>query len=67
MVRVQTLCLDGVCGFVCPGGTGNCDGNPVNGCETILVENANCGGCGVHCQGTCDLDPMTRARFICFR
>jgi hypothetical protein len=31
---------------------GNCDGNRINGCETPLTSNYNCGGCGVVCNST---------------
>ncbi|MBK8257047.1 MAG: DNRLRE domain-containing protein [Polyangiaceae bacterium] len=35
----------------CPSGTGDCDGNPYNGCETnVLASTSNCGGCGNGCS-----------------
>ncbi|WP_224245987.1 hypothetical protein [Hyalangium gracile] len=35
----------------CPQGYSNCDGNPANGCEVNLTEDANhCGACGTSCQ-----------------
>ena len=34
----------------CAQGFGDCDGNPANGCETVLNTLANCGGCGVVCS-----------------
>ncbi|MEZ4314385.1 MAG: fibrinogen-like YCDxxxxGGGW domain-containing protein, partial [Polyangiaceae bacterium] len=35
----------------CPQGTGDCDGNPYNGCETdILASTAHCGSCGGGCD-----------------
>lgn len=39
----------------CPPGTGDCDGNPGNGCETDTTSDAaNCGACGHDCDGgTC--------------
>ncbi|MBI5478916.1 MAG: choice-of-anchor D domain-containing protein, partial [Deltaproteobacteria bacterium] len=40
-------CVGGVCKPGCNPGFGDCDGNPVNGCETNILTNAdNCGGCG---------------------
>lgn len=47
-------CADGSC--VCSAGFGNCDGEPQNGCETVVaVDVNNCGACGVRCQnGYCD-------------
>ncbi|RYZ38320.1 MAG: hypothetical protein EOO71_24470 [Myxococcaceae bacterium] len=36
----------------CPVGTGDCDGNPTNGCEADLMrDEANCGTCGTTCGG----------------
>jgi hypothetical protein len=39
----------------CPAGTGDCDGNPGNGCETDLTTDAaHCGACDHDCEGgTC--------------
>jgi hypothetical protein len=35
----------------CPQGYANCDGNPANGCEVNLTEDADhCGACGTSCQ-----------------
>ncbi len=35
----------------CPLGYANCDGNPANGCEVNITENADhCGACGTSCQ-----------------
>ena len=55
------------CGYgMCMGPFGNCDTNPMNGCETSLHQVATCGGCGTNCtsvvqnatatcpSGTCD-------------
>ena len=36
----------------CDPGWGNCDDDPLNGCETALNTNVNCGDCGQ----ICDLD-----------
>jgi hypothetical protein len=33
----------------CAPGTGDCNGNPGDGCETLLDSEAHCGGCGVAC------------------
>lgn len=33
-------CVDGACGVGCAVGRGDCDGNPVNGCETTLPDGA---------------------------
>lgn len=43
-------CQAGTCTvLVCPSGTGNCDGNAQNGCETNTTTTDNCGACGVRC------------------
>jgi hypothetical protein len=37
----------------CPQGYANCDGNPANGCEVDLMDDAyHCGACGTSCQGS---------------
>lgn len=33
----------------CNPGFADCDGSPLNGCETSTTTNANCGGCGMVC------------------
>lgn len=33
----------------CNPGFADCDGSPLNGCETSTTSNANCGGCGMVC------------------
>jgi len=44
---IQSMCVVGSC----DAGFGNCDGMAMNGCETnILVDVANCGGCGLTCE-----------------
>ncbi|MBN9164781.1 MAG: hypothetical protein BGO98_09200 [Myxococcales bacterium 68-20] len=51
-------CYDGECGALkCAGLFANCDGVTDNGCETSLLDDENCGGCGVKCQDgmTCGL------------
>lgn len=43
-------CEQGVCGFECIGGFGNCDGNLSNGCEANFITDPNhCGGCNQPC------------------
>jgi hypothetical protein len=43
-------CVAGTCGWRCNTDTGNCDGNPANGCETDISLNfAHCGMCGRVC------------------
>lgn len=46
------VCAHGWCGVVCHLGSADCDDNPENGCETRPENNpANCGACGVVCEG----------------
>jgi hypothetical protein len=47
-------CMAGVCGITgCATGSGNCDSNPANGCETnTRLDSVNCGTCGRACVGT---------------
>ncbi len=49
--HAAAVCTAGVCGFTrCDTGWGDCDGNPMNGCETDLTSSAsNCGVCGTVC------------------
>ncbi len=43
-------CTNGVCAPLCSAGSGDCDSNPNNGCETNTNTNImNCGGCGILC------------------
>jgi hypothetical protein len=43
-------CSSGACEVgSCSPNYGDCDGSPVNGCETLLTTNANCGACGTPC------------------
>ncbi len=38
--------------LACAAGTGDCDADPSDGCETDITKDpANCGNCGVHCKG----------------
>lgn len=39
------------CKPTCDSGFKSCDNNPDNGCEADLTTAANCGNCGVKCQG----------------
>lgn len=40
--------------FECPEGVADCDDDLVNGCEVDTTsDNANCGGCGLPCDGRC--------------
>ncbi len=43
-------CAAGSCGFTCDASYGDCNGNPADGCENFLDDDAlNCGGCGTVC------------------
>ncbi len=47
----SNVCTGSTCVPSCTSDHGDCDGNPVNGCETpTLTDAANCGGCNVQCQ-----------------
>lgn len=51
-IGVTLFCAQGIC-EACAGvdgknGTAECDGDPTNGCESLLT-NENCGGCGIVC------------------
>jgi hypothetical protein len=45
-------CAAGTCGLgPCAGGFGNCDGDPLNGCETDLAaDRLHCGACNAACS-----------------
>ncbi len=49
--NVAAVCLGGVCGIgACNPGSGNCDGNLGNGCESnIFASPIHCGACGRVC------------------
>jgi len=44
-------CVDGACGFTCDPGYGDCNSDPVDGCEEPLNVDGNCGACGESCTG----------------
>lgn len=45
------MCVNGLCDTECAPGWADCNGNPVDGCETnIMVDGANCGACGNQCN-----------------
>lgn len=46
-----SICKKGLCGFECAPGFRDCNGDPLDGCETNLrTHPANCGACGVTCD-----------------
>lgn len=46
----EASCHQGACGILrCDDGWADCDGDPLNGCETDLSDEQSCGGCGVIC------------------
>jgi len=48
--NASALCTSGQCGLLCAAGFGDCDGDPVNGCEVdTRTTVAHCGGCGMAC------------------
>jgi hypothetical protein len=60
--------LTSVCDTVvsCPAGTGDCDGNPANGCETnVNTDSNNCGKCGVTCAGHANSTSGTCVSGVC--
>ncbi|MDF2692355.1 MAG: Tryptophan synthase alpha chain [Labilithrix sp.] len=47
----QAVCRKGYCAYECETGWGDCDDDPVNGCETnLMVNGGNCGACGNRCD-----------------
>jgi hypothetical protein len=47
-------CTGGVCGFTCDPGYGDCNTNPVDGCEANLSSDPNnCSTCGNNCVAAC--------------
>ncbi len=48
--NAQPTCAGGACGFACVAGTGDCDGDASNGCETNFATRlVHCGRCGNAC------------------
>jgi hypothetical protein len=48
----KETCVPAIGEDACKTGTGNCDGDNSNGCETDLTTSSdNCGACGVRCHG----------------
>lgn len=46
------VCVTGTCNFVCNANFANCDGDPLNGCETNLLSSpTSCGRCANVCTG----------------
>jgi len=44
------ICADGVCSHRCATGFGDCDGDPMNGCEAdVRTSTSHCGRCGLAC------------------
>ncbi|MBN9159967.1 MAG: hypothetical protein J0I07_03300 [Myxococcales bacterium] len=51
MANQDSVCSKGVCEVACKPGWGDCDGDPVNGCETnLLISDAHCGACNSRCD-----------------
>ncbi|MFO0563060.1 MAG: FG-GAP-like repeat-containing protein [Polyangiales bacterium] len=51
-------CVAGRCQLTCNTGFGDCDGNSVNGCETVTSTNiTHCGACGNVCPGVMGASP----------
>ncbi|MGE0790996.1 MAG: hypothetical protein AB7S26_35320 [Sandaracinaceae bacterium] len=60
-------CSARMCGLVCAEGWDDCDGNPLSGCESLLIDAYTCGACGTSCSstqicsgGTCTAPPIAR-------
>ncbi len=49
----------------CPTGTGDCDTDPANGCETSLVTSADCGRCGQPCNNAANGTSSCVAPGVC--
>jgi hypothetical protein len=44
-------CRKGLCAYECAPGWGDCNDNPLDGCETnLMVHAGNCGACGKRCD-----------------
>jgi hypothetical protein len=51
--HANAMCSLGRCGITCEDGWGDCDADPVNGCESDLTQPGTCGSCGNSCGGAC--------------
>ncbi len=50
VINATPTCTGGACGIACTAGTGDCDGNASNGCETSFATRVeHCGRCGNAC------------------
>lgn len=61
-------CVNGECGTLkCVNGFGDCDSDPLNGCETSTLTAENCGGCGIACPNgqQCRLDEYGTPQCMC--
>ncbi len=49
------------CGVLCQAGFGDCNADPLDGCERDLTTSGDCGACGTACAATfaCQRDPLT--------
>ena len=54
-------CVGGMCQPGCDQNSGDCDGDPGNGCETDITTTSNCGACGNMCT---NLHGTTQCSFI---
>lgn len=51
LAHASETCTSGSCVLLaCDTGWADCDGNPVNGCETDIRTLSNCGACGTSCD-----------------
>ncbi len=48
----SATCSGGSCAFTCDANFRDCNNVDTDGCETSLLTNTNCGGCGVACART---------------
>ena len=61
--RGEVSCVASACRYECvPGESGDCDGDPTNGCEQSLESAEHCGACDNACPGLGR--PGTRARCV---
>ena len=60
-MNAAPACAGSMCGFVCNAGFRDCDGNPLNGCETNITTASNCGACGVACGAAANAAPSCAA------